>query len=51
MANQSKIHGKKVKCPEGYQAYVPDPLPPPIEWNDRLARHLSDADRLIGQLA
>ncbi len=51
MANTLRIHGKKVKCPEGYQAYVPDPLPPPIEWNDRLARHLSDADRLIGQLA
>jgi cell filamentation protein, protein adenylyltransferase len=31
--------------------HLPDPLPPPIEWNDRLARHLSDADRLIGQLA
>lgn len=51
MAKQPKIHGKKVRCPEGYEAYVPDPLPPPIEWNDRLARHLSDADRLIGQLA
>lgn len=46
-----KIHGKKIKCPEGYQAYVPGPLPPPIEWNERLTRHLSDADRLIGQLA
>ncbi|MBI4208499.1 MAG: Fic family protein [Deltaproteobacteria bacterium] len=45
------IHGKKIKCAEGYQAYVPDPLPPPIEWNERLARHLSDADRKIGQLA
>ncbi|MBI2066840.1 MAG: Fic family protein [Deltaproteobacteria bacterium] len=51
MANQLKVHGKKIRCPEGYQAYVPDPLPPPIEWQERLARHLSDADRLIGQLA
>ena len=51
MAKLAKIHGKKVKCPEGYSAFVPDPLPPQIEWNDRLARHLSDADRLIGQLA
>ncbi len=46
-----KVHGKKVKVREGYQAYLPDPLPPSIEWNERLARHLSDADRLIGQLA
>lgn len=50
MVNQLKLHGKKIRCPEGYQAYVPDPLPPPIEWHERLARHLSDADRLIGQL-
>lgn len=45
------INGKKVKCPEGYQAYVPDPLPPAIKWSERLTRHLSDADRAIGQLA
>lgn len=51
MTNILKIHGKNVKCPEGYQAYVPNPLPPPIEWNERLTRHLSDADRLVGQLA
>lgn len=51
MSKLSKIHGKKIKCPEGYYAFVPNPLPPQMEWNDRLARHLSDADRLIGQLA
>lgn len=46
-----KVHGKKVKCPEGYVAFVPDPLPPTLVWNERLSRHLSDADRVIGQLA
>lgn len=51
MPNQMKIHGKKIKCPEGYEACVPAPLPPPIDWNERLTRHLSDADRLIGKLA
>ncbi len=51
MVNKLKIHGKKIHCPQGYQAYVPDPLPPKMDWNERLARHLSDADRLIGQLA
>lgn len=50
MVNRLKIHGKRVKCPGAYYAYVPDPLPPLMEWNERLTRHLSDADRRIGQL-
>jgi Fic family protein len=45
-----KIHGKMVKCPGNYTAYVPNPLPPPIEWDDKFSRVLSEADRLIGQL-
>ncbi|QQR82080.1 MAG: Fic family protein [Deltaproteobacteria bacterium] len=40
-----------MKCSEGYVAYLPNPLPPPIEWHERLVRHVSDADRLIGQLS
>jgi len=43
--------GKTVKCRGGYEAFVPDPLPPQITWTERLLRSLSDADRLIGQLA
>lgn len=35
----------------GYWAYVPDPLPPAIEWSAALASRLSDADRAIGRLA
>lgn len=35
----------------GYTAFLPPPLPPKIEWTPRLIRILSDADRLIGQLA
>lgn len=50
MSKSSKVHGEKIKCPEGYYAFVPNPLPPPMKWNDRISRHLSDADRLIGQL-
>src|SRR5580692_6660995 len=34
-----------------YSAFVPDPLPPTLEWTPRLIRVLSDADRLIGRLA
>lgn len=35
----------------GYEAFLPPPLPPKFDWTPRLIRILSDADRLIGQLA
>ena len=35
----------------GYESFVPDPLPPEINWTPQLIRSLSDADRLIGQLS
>ena len=44
-------HGGLVECPGGYQAYVPDALPPPISWDDSLTVELSAADRAIGRLA
>ncbi len=43
--------GRTVKCPEGYSAFVPDPLPPEVDWRPALTRSLSEADRLIGMLA
>ena len=43
--------GRKVRQPGGYGAFVPDPLPPVIEWNPALVGALSDADREIGRLA
>ena len=46
-----KPHGRRVRCPGGYRAYVPDPLPPPIEWRAELVGVLSAADRAVGQLA
>lgn len=36
---------------EVHRAYVPDPLPPPIEWDPDLVASLSAADRAIGRLA
>jgi Fic family protein len=36
---------------EGYTAYLPDPLPPAIEWSLNLVHALSDADRAVGRLA
>jgi Fic family protein len=44
-------HGRRIRCPGGYRAYVPDPLPPPIEWGGELVSALSRADRAIGRLA
>jgi Fic family protein len=50
MAKTTHIPGKKV--PQGkYSAFVPDTLPPVVNWTPRLIRLLSDADRLIGKLA
>jgi Fic family protein len=43
--------GRRVRCPGGYRAYLPQPLPPPIEWSAELAAALSAADRAVGRLA
>ena len=40
-----------VLCTGGYRAYVPDPLPPPMSWDQSLAVVLSEADRAVGRLA
>lgn len=45
------IPGRQVRCAGGYSAFVPDPLPPKLDWSPRIIRALSDADRLIGRLA
>ena len=46
-----KRPGVYVRVPEGYSAFVPDPLPPQLVWSDPLLNALSDADRAIGRLA
>ena len=43
--------GRAIRTREGYVAFVPHPLPPRLEFRDRLVRALSDADRAIGRLA
>ena len=43
--------GRKVKCPQGYTAFVPNPLPAEFAWTPELVRSLSDADYLLGRLA
>ena len=43
--------GRRIRCPGGYRAFVPNPLPPRLDWTARLACTLSEADRAIGRLA
>jgi len=51
MSQARKAPGRQIRCPQGYSAFIPNPLPPPLEWSPALVRTLSDADRLIGRLA
>lgn len=43
--------GKVVKTLKGYNAFVPNPLPPHLEWNNDLVNALSRADYLLGKLS
>ena len=43
--------GRVIKAPAGYHAFVPYPLPPPIDWNSELVVALSEADRALGELS
>lgn len=43
--------GRCVKTPEGYWAFVPNPLPPKIGYDQKLISLLSDADRQLGELS
>ncbi len=44
-------HGRRIRCPGGYRAYVPDALPPRLSWSPELIAALSEADRAVGRLA
>lgn len=43
--------GRLVQMPEGYSAFIPNPLPPDLLWTPKIVSALSDADRAIGRLA
>jgi Fic family protein len=51
MEKDKQSPGHYVRQLQGYKAFIPDPLPPKVEWSAALTRAQSDADRLIGQLA
>lgn len=43
--------GRPIRCAGGCKAFVPDPLPPRLDWTAQLANALSLADRAVGRLA
>ncbi len=51
MSPTPRATGRQLRLPEGYEAFLPDPLPPELTWTSRLVNTLSAADRAIGQLA
>ncbi len=54
MSNQTFQHspaGRWVQAPGGYQAFVPNQLPPTISWTPQLVLALSEADRAVGYLS
>ena len=42
--------GKVIKTTEGYYAFIPDPLPPKLEWSNKLLSSLALAERSIARL-
>ncbi len=45
------ISGHVVTTKTGYKAFIPNALPPVIEWKIDLINLLSQADQIIGKLA
>ena len=43
--------GRVVKSTTGSSAFVPNPLPPKLEWDNSLTNSLSRADQVIGKLS
>jgi Fic family protein len=50
-ARKRQPHGRRVRGPGGFWAYVPAPLPAPIDWSGNLVAALSEADRAVARLA
>ena len=49
-AFKQSLSGRMVKATGGHGAFVPNPLPPEIEWTPQLVNALSEADRAVGYL-
>lgn len=47
----SSSPGRVLRTPKGYWAFIPNPLPPTIEWSTSLISALGEAERNLGRLA
>lgn len=43
--------GRVIRTLKDYEAFIPDPLPPNMEWSNKLLASLSQADRSLARLA
>jgi Fic family protein len=43
--------GRVLRTSKGYWAFIPNPLPPPINWSVGLISALGEAERNLGRLA
>ena len=48
---KNSTSGKLIRANGGYWAFLPNPLPPPINWDADLVSLLSKADRALGSLS
>jgi Fic family protein len=48
---EKSTSGKCIKTVGGYWAFIPNPLPPVIDYDEELVRLLSDANRVLGELS
>lgn len=48
---QNSPSGRLVRASSGYWAFIPNPLPPKLEWNDALVLLISRADIAVGTLS
>jgi hypothetical protein len=47
----SSSPGCVLRTPKGYWAFIPNPLPPTIDWSTSLISALGEAERNLGRLA
>ena len=48
---QQSSAGRIIKSPNGYKSFIPNTLPPKLEWDNAVVNALSRADYLLGKLA
>ena len=48
---KTSLSGKVVRALTGYNAFIPNPLPPKFEWDNALVTNLSRTDHILGMLS